>query len=181
MARPSCKEALLDAAEAVVLESGGARVTLDAVAEKAGVSKGGLLYHFPSKEALLEAMVIRHIGRGLDQRRSIAAELPPTSDRELRAEILLLKLRESQDRFSAALLAAVANEPRLMRSVREFQMHRFHAHEGPEFNKRALLLLAADGLFLMELLQASPFTREQREALVEEMLRQVDGQASAKG
>jgi AcrR family transcriptional regulator len=32
-------------------------VTLEAVAAEAGVSKGGLLYHFPTKDALLEALV----------------------------------------------------------------------------------------------------------------------------
>ena len=31
-------------------------MTLDVVAQAAGVSKGGLLYHFPSKESLLGAL-----------------------------------------------------------------------------------------------------------------------------
>ncbi|MCL4694718.1 MAG: TetR/AcrR family transcriptional regulator, partial [Candidatus Hydrogenedentes bacterium] len=56
MPRPSCNDLLLDSAEAVVVEGGPSRLTLDAVAEKAGVSKGGLLYHFPTKDALVEAM-----------------------------------------------------------------------------------------------------------------------------
>jgi AcrR family transcriptional regulator len=34
-------------------------LTLDEVAKTAGVSKGGLLYHYPSKEALLTAIVER--------------------------------------------------------------------------------------------------------------------------
>lgn len=40
---------------------GAPAFTLDAVAEAAGVSKGGLMYHFPSKEALLEALVARAV------------------------------------------------------------------------------------------------------------------------
>jgi AcrR family transcriptional regulator len=59
MARPSSKEIILEAAEAIVLESGAVHMTLDAVAERSGVSKGGLMYNFPTKEALLEAMINR--------------------------------------------------------------------------------------------------------------------------
>ncbi|MBE1534631.1 TetR/AcrR family transcriptional regulator [Actinomadura algeriensis] len=55
------KNALLDAAESVLSEHGTQALTLNAVADRAGVSKGGLLYHFPSKEALVKAMVARVI------------------------------------------------------------------------------------------------------------------------
>jgi len=48
---------ILDAAYLVAERSGVAALTLDAVAAEAAVSKGGLLYHFPSKEALLSGMV----------------------------------------------------------------------------------------------------------------------------
>ena len=36
-------------------------MTLDGVAQAAGVSKGGLLYHFPSKESLLGALAQRYV------------------------------------------------------------------------------------------------------------------------
>lgn len=55
------RDALLDAAEAVLLEHGTQALTLSAVAERAAVSKGGLLYHFPTKEALVTALVSRVI------------------------------------------------------------------------------------------------------------------------
>ncbi|MAS15218.1 MAG: hypothetical protein CMH69_18135 [Nitratireductor sp.] len=45
------RDVLLDSAEAVVLEEGVAHLILDAVSAKAGVSKGGLLYSLPIKEA----------------------------------------------------------------------------------------------------------------------------------
>jgi AcrR family transcriptional regulator len=52
---------LLDAAEAVVAEQGVRHLTLDAVAARSGISKGGLLYHFRSKEDLAAAMIERSI------------------------------------------------------------------------------------------------------------------------
>src|SRR4051794_16240552 len=50
---------ILDAAESIVRTRGVPGLTLDAAARAAGVSKGGLLYHFASKEALLAALLVR--------------------------------------------------------------------------------------------------------------------------
>ena len=57
------RERLLEAAEGLTLRDGVAKVTLDAVSEEAGVSKGGLLYHFPTKDALIGGMIERFIER----------------------------------------------------------------------------------------------------------------------
>lgn len=46
------RRTILDSAARVIGEKGTA-VPVTAIAEEAGVSKGGLLYHFPSKEQLL--------------------------------------------------------------------------------------------------------------------------------
>jgi AcrR family transcriptional regulator len=51
------RDRLLNAAEQVVARHGVRNLTLQAVAKEAGVSKGGLLYHFPSKSALITAIV----------------------------------------------------------------------------------------------------------------------------
>lgn len=47
---------LLDVAARLCIDHGLHALTLDAVAKAAGVSKGGLLHHFPSKQTLLEAL-----------------------------------------------------------------------------------------------------------------------------
>ncbi|WP_153036420.1 TetR/AcrR family transcriptional regulator [Amycolatopsis sp. YIM 10] len=59
MPRPSAREIVLDAYVDILIEHGPGSVTLDAVAAKAKVSKGGLLYHFGSKEALLTGLLDR--------------------------------------------------------------------------------------------------------------------------
>lgn len=56
---PAARAKLLDAFVTILLEQGERAATLDAVAAAAGVSKGGLLYHFPSKDALVEALCVR--------------------------------------------------------------------------------------------------------------------------
>ncbi len=53
------RERILDAYADALAVDGERHATLDAVAAKAGVSKGGLLYHFPSKDQLAEALCER--------------------------------------------------------------------------------------------------------------------------
>jgi AcrR family transcriptional regulator len=57
----SCVEKLLGAATAVIAANGVPGLTLDAVAKHAGVSKGGLLHYFPTKNALLSTLINRHV------------------------------------------------------------------------------------------------------------------------
>ncbi|KIQ08128.1 TetR family transcriptional regulator [Rhodococcus sp. Leaf7] len=62
------RDRILDALEALLLDEGLDRTTLEAVAARAGVSKGGLLYHFPSKDAMMASMV-RRLGDRADAQR----------------------------------------------------------------------------------------------------------------
>lgn len=55
--RDRSREEILDAARVVLLRSGAAAMTLDAVAKEAGMSKTGLYYYFPSKDALVFELV----------------------------------------------------------------------------------------------------------------------------
>ena len=55
----SARDALLDAYQSLLQEAGERATTLTAVAARAGVSKGGLLYHFASKEALAAGLIAR--------------------------------------------------------------------------------------------------------------------------
>lgn len=56
---PSARDRILDAFEELLGEQSERAATLDAVAARAGVSKGGLLYHFASKDALVEGVLAR--------------------------------------------------------------------------------------------------------------------------
>src|ERR1700676_5423954 len=57
------RDRILDAAERVILESGGRNFTLDAVAKHAGISKGGLVYSFATKDGLVRAALEREVTR----------------------------------------------------------------------------------------------------------------------
>jgi AcrR family transcriptional regulator len=175
--RNTCKHLLLDAAEVIVTEQGAAHLTLDAVAERAGVSKGGLLYHFPSKEALLEGLMARNI-EVFDARRDAALNaFSEDPARELKAD--LLSFLEKADRNPSAcrgMLAAVANDPRLLEVMRERHRNRFqyHASQAGSFERKAVTLLAGMGLAFLEMFQTTPFDAQQRKGLIEELMRLAD-------
>ena len=162
--RPSTRDAMLDAAEAVVVAHGAVRLTLDAVAREAGVSKGGVMYHFPTKNALLEALVSRAVERSHTAREAQAGKLPDTPGRALHAYVRAsINDPLHNDRVSGALLSVVASDPKLMTPVRDFFRARLPAiSAGVPFERAALVHLATEGLWLMELFRVSPFTRAQR-------------------
>jgi AcrR family transcriptional regulator len=175
----SARERLLDAAERVVVEAGATHLTLDAVAKSAGVSKGGLLYHFPSKESLLEGMMARHL-REVDA--EVAARLAASGARTSRVDVfrermrVLLELHPERPAVGAAMIAASAEDPTQMAVARE-QYRKLLDEFGKlpgGFERTALVLLAVQGLLLGELLHLSPYTAAERSRLVKALLRAVD-------
>jgi AcrR family transcriptional regulator len=56
---PRARDRVLDAFEEILIAGGERAATMDATARAAGVSKGGLLYHFASKDALESALIER--------------------------------------------------------------------------------------------------------------------------
>ena len=62
---PRARESVLDAFEAILIDDGERAATMDATARAAGVSKGGLLYHFGSKDAL-ETGLLERLGTLVD-------------------------------------------------------------------------------------------------------------------
>ncbi|SIT72791.1 TetR/AcrR family transcriptional regulator [Microbacterium sp. RU33B] len=63
---PLAREKVLDAFEALLVAEGERAATMDATARGAGVSKGGLLYHFASKDAL-EAGIVERLRALVDE------------------------------------------------------------------------------------------------------------------
>jgi len=110
---------ILEAACALVVRDGYANLTLDAVAREANVSKGGLLYHFPSKRALLEGMV-QHRCQQFEQDVQRHLQRETGRGRWLRAIIRAsCEPKEIPLQEGAAIFAVLANDPELLELVRQ--------------------------------------------------------------
>jgi len=167
------KESILDAAQQVVIERGAGRITLDDVARASGLSKGGLLYHFPSKEALIQAMLERLIETTTIAREAAEKRLPEKPCRTLMA---LLETRNRPDvinpAVATALLAAAAEQPDLLAPLRTHiaEVRSKIAEEGTDPHLCWLLWAAADGLLFQELLGIAPYPPDERSGVYQRLL-----------
>ena len=57
--RDSARESILTAFQELIIDTSGSGASLEAVAKAAGVTKGGLLYHFGSRDGLETALIDR--------------------------------------------------------------------------------------------------------------------------
>jgi AcrR family transcriptional regulator len=153
-ARPTdVRESLLDAAEDVIIEHGVNDLTLETVAARAGVSKGGLLYHFPSKDALIQAMVSR-IASLVRECFSIELAAEPSGrGRHARALLRLMMsgkgpLLPRLKQVAAPLLAAMASNPTLLDPMRSFLcgVRQGMMADGMPADTSWLVLAALDGV-----------------------------------
>lgn len=175
--RTSSRDAILDAAEAVVAEAGAAHLTLDAVAQRAGLSKGGLIYNFPTKSALLTALVERVVQRFEAATAHETERFGSSGAGALKAMIAATISDEVvSTRVGSGLLGAAANDPQMLNPVRERYREKLAelAASGVRYERAAALSLASDGLRFWEMFGASPFTPEERARIVAELFKMAE-------
>lgn len=169
-ARPSVREAVLDAAEAVAAEKGATHLTLEEVACRAGLTKAGVIYHFRSKEKLLHAMLERLV-EDCEERMKDRADSEQESD-QLKAMIEKVATEtKERRRLCGSLLAGAATNPKLLAPVRsQYQKaNKQRELESADFALSTIIFLAADGLWLQETLELSPLSDSQRDAVLERL------------
>jgi AcrR family transcriptional regulator len=178
--RSSARERLLDAAEKDVCEHGVHELTLEAVAAAAGVTKGGLIYHFKTKEDLLSALVERMMAK---LREKYSARMA-ASDQTTRGVLVALvddtfEMSAQDKAVLSSLLAAISSYPHLLAPVRDlFDDVYSRVGKGRGNSGGALAIAAAlDGMVLLELLDLHHFTKPQRIAMQRALHAMAEGLA----
>ncbi|WP_427162231.1 TetR family transcriptional regulator [Aliinostoc sp. HNIBRCY26] len=116
------RKALLEAAGRVMVAHGSKALTLEVVAREAGVSKGGLLYHFPNKEALISGMLQQLIDEKtlLLEHELKQDDAPNTPGHWLRAYIRSYRKFDADSiAIHFSFLAAIAENPELLEPVQK--------------------------------------------------------------
>jgi AcrR family transcriptional regulator len=160
---PRTRDRILDAAEVRLLEGGPAALVLDAVAAEAGVSKGGLLHHFPSKAALAEALVGRMVERFDRAQDALAADDPEARGRSTRAYLRSTVSEQgapadASASLMAGILAGLGGDRARLEALREgfARWQERLEHDGIDPVRATIVRLAVDGLWLSALLGFSP-------------------------
>ncbi|MET8863198.1 TetR/AcrR family transcriptional regulator [Nonomuraea sp. NPDC004580] len=138
------RDELLDAAEELLCDQGSTALTLAAVAERAGVSKGGLLYHYGSKDDLIRGMVERLI----DDFDELVAAQPGATYTERYLGATLAAVRSGRLRRWAVVTGASGNLF-LLAPLREAmaRWHREGLSDEPDPLAAQIVRLACEGLW----------------------------------
>jgi AcrR family transcriptional regulator len=163
----STRESILRAANVVLMDLGPAGLTLSAVAHSAGISKGGLLHHFGTKDALVTGM----IEDALD---SFEGDVEKQAQREssetsnwLRAFVNVTFAAKPEHDPSLSILAAAAVNPDLLEPVGRYfdRWQRLAAADCDDPVTATTVRLAADGLWFADMFTLSAPAGEERESL----------------
>jgi AcrR family transcriptional regulator len=182
------RERMLAAAVQVAIRDGVLAMTLDAVAKEAGVSKGGLLHHFASKDDLI-ATLLQHYSMKVQ----IALEAAMAADENPRGRFFRSFVRTILEpaltgetpcpglaelpRFITAILVAAANNPKLLDPLRArmIGMRERLLAEGPNGLRQVALWPAIYGLLLWKHLGIIADDDPLRQSMIKELLGLAEG------
>ena len=160
---------------ALIDEKGIVALTIEEVARRAGVSKGGLLHHFPTKEALLQGLVARLAASWqalLD--RELAREEEGMPGRVARAYIGATFARDADaERLTRAIAQVVATYPALVEA--EFNPFTIEnpltGRDGLPPGRALAIRTACDGVSFGEFVGMPLITEDERAELRAELER----------
>jgi len=165
MGRTTRKVEILHAASKIVSERGIFNLTLEATAVEAGISKGGLLYHFPSKEALVKGMV-EHLAENYRDKIAVKAEEYPEEKGKWTKSYVDVTFNNPYGNkdMHAGLLAAKAVNGELLKPIRDLytKWQEEIENDGIDPIKATIIHLATDGIWLSELFDIHQLGEEKK-------------------
>jgi len=150
------RRALLDAAVALAEEQGLGGITVQAVADRAGVTKGGLFHHFASKQALIDAVfdfMLEQMDEALDRLMADDEQGQGTHGCFTRAYVVSTFECCDMALSGQALSISMVTDPALRRRWRDWIDARLVRHAATDLDPRLhVVRLAADGYWFARVL-----------------------------
>lgn len=150
--KSSKKTKIIETALNIVAREGLHTLTYDHLVKATGISKGGILYHFPSREALLGEL-IRYSQRQYLELYEVKIESQPP--RPGRTVLACLRATETDPTIQdakayGALAAIIAEYPQLVGAYSEGYklLYKHLSEDGGDFGRQWAILAALDGLWL---------------------------------
>jgi AcrR family transcriptional regulator len=161
---------ILDAAERVVIRLGAAGLSIDAVAQEAGVSKSRVVYDHRSKSALLEALIDRRVKAELERIEATVAENAGAPHPELFGRIAVAeRIPDDRDKAVAlAISASMSSEEKIQQQMRDWTLADLRAMAAGVRPKAALMAyLALTGFYCTELFGFHQWDAAERSEILE--------------
>ncbi|WP_249899213.1 TetR/AcrR family transcriptional regulator [Paenibacillus sp. PK3_47] len=173
----SKRQLILAAASEIIRNQGVEKLTLEAAAREAGVSKGGLLHHFPNKNALIQGLVEELTDGFVADVQGRAAQSAVEQGRWSRAytESVAYDIQEGNG-ISTALTAALFSKPELLEKLQEQYTlwQKNIENDGIDPVRSTIVRLAADGLWFSEMFGFGKLEPALREQVIRELLKMTD-------
>ena len=171
MTETNARKRILAAAGRVLARDGASQMTLNAVAREAEVSKGGLLYHFASKDAIIQGMTVDVIE---EFEQLLASQPLDGRPGQFARAFIEASLAYSQEDLTvmAGGLAAAAHQPELLAPLRAAILswqERLEA-DGLSPVSASLIRLATDGLWFGDVLHLPTPQGAQRDEFRQRLL-----------
>jgi AcrR family transcriptional regulator len=178
---PAAKQKILAAAREIVESRGAGALTYDELVNVSGITRGGITYHFPTKEDLLRGLLEADFEKW---DAAEAAHTPCDCDPETARLLGFIRTLNAQDeshrRFLCGMLSAATLDPSLMDPCRQDLRERLGRKKWTDRDLRLQLVhLAAEGLMWQELFQMYSMpapARAKLVALMEELAREWGGE-----
>ncbi|MDO3647496.1 TetR/AcrR family transcriptional regulator [Nocardia mangyaensis] len=174
------RDRILDAMETLLLERGASQLTLENVAAAAGVSKGGLLYHFKSKDAMLAGLVHRLGERARDHLAAARAQGSSTAEWYLQspdptepADAIELTLYRSMLATMRTIDASTAHSPNEIQQALGDVLTSWSDNLDLEIDdpvRADTIRLVGDGVYLRALLGLPPVDPDRYRQVVDRLL-----------
>lgn len=162
------RDVLLDAAEAVVLREGAGSLTFEAVAKEAEVSKGGVLYAFANKDALIDAMLRRVVANYDSVVERFLAERGNSPETRIHAHVEASRTEDAEVITRAvALMASFMRAPGFQEETILFYQDLFALFDTSTLPGRRLrlALLATEGAFALRGFRFYQFSEQEWQAV----------------
>lgn len=170
---------IMQAACELTRDEGTDAFTIDRVISRAGVSKGAFMYHFPTRQSLIDALMssyvdhLHEVQSGYEKteqnRRSRKAVSPVLEAYARWYEDFQSGKCDSGHSMLLALVLASGRDPALLAPLKDWYRRYFeHVKGEPCGDAMSLLLtLVYDGLFFHHLFGTDVFTKEERKQVLE--------------
>lgn len=171
---------ICEASMKILTEEGASRLTFDRIAQVAGITKGTLIYHFPSKGVLMEYLVERYC-EGLSKKLRIGcleAEMleSPVKDPTTAGFFEWYKrFREepaSSTAYGLSIFALSARNEKMLEVMQNWYEDVFKMlKESPSGVNSVIAVLALEGLFFMRHFQVDVLEDEDVKKVLDELTR----------
>lgn len=183
----STRQRILDCARELVVEEGTGHLTIDRVAERAGISKGAFLYHFKSKQDLMRALIDAYVDHLESNLRNAEEQFRDSPDPVVQGFAAWFRKFSANDGGSAALGVALfavhAHDPAMLEPVREWYRKLFdrlqQSRLGPD--RVTAAVLAIEGLFFLRLFGLDQIDADAKQRVLDFVIDEVTKNRPAEG